>query len=234
MKKIKLLILTLFLFGFFIPSVNALETGSIKGTYSYDGIPFKDINIYLYQIADADEYGVFTYLDSFENFELDINSLKSTEWQNYANTLNNFIKANNINYNEQVLTSDNGSYQFKDLNRGLYLLIFDSIIQDNNTYTSVPTLISIPNLDDITKTYIYDITVNNKIEEEKGEEPITNPPAPETTTKASVIDVPQTSDNIMIYMIIFIVSFVILLIVSIYLFKIKKENEVNEKDEKIQ
>lgn len=234
MKKIKTLIITLFLFGFFIPHVYALETGSIKGTYSYDGTPFKDINVYLYQVADTNDEGTFTYLESYKNFELDINSLRSTEWQNYANTLNNYIKTNNINFNKQILTSETGNYEFKNLSKGLYLLIFDSLTQNDNTYTSVPTLISIPNFDDVTKTYIYDIKVNNKIELEPKEEPTTTSTTTTTTTKSTIIDVPQTSDNIMIYMIIFIISLIILLIISIYLFKLKKENEVNEKDEEIQ
>lgn len=233
MKKIKLLIITLFLFGFCIPNVGALETGSIKGTYSYDGIPFKDTTVYLYRIANSNDQGVFTYIDSYQDFELDINSLKSTEWQNYANTLSNYIKTNNISYNEQILTGTNGSYEFKNLNQGLYLLLFDKVTKNNSTYTSVPTLISIPNVDDATKTYVYDITVNNKVEETVVE-PTTMPPTTEPTTKASIVEVPQTSDNIMVYIVIFIVSLIILLIIGIYLFKIKKDNEVkeNEVDEK--
>lgn len=231
MKKLKILIITLFLFSFGIPKINALEVGNISGSYNYNNIPFKDVNIKLYQVAEANDQNVFTYLEAYKNFELDINSLNSTEWQNYANTLSNYIKTNNIKHHDQTLTSESGNYEFKNLDKGLYLLVFDNIKQNNNTYTSVPTLISIPNFDDVAMSYIYDIKVNNKVELEQEEPTTTSTKKVETTTEPNIIEVPQTSDNIMIYIVIFIISLIILLIVGIYLFKVKKENEVNEKEE---
>ncbi len=234
MKTFKKIVISFLLSFALIPSVIAAEIGSIKGTYSYDNIPFNDTKVYLYKIANMNEQDKFIYLDSYLNFELDINTLGSTEWQNYANTLYNYIKSNSIVYNDLINTDATGNYIFKNLNKGLYLLIFEDISKNGSIYTSSPTLISIPNRDDITGAYTYDITVNSKVEEEKIEE-VPKPTTTEAiTTAPNIIDVPQTSDNIMIYIVLFIVSLLILLIIGCYIFKLKKENEVNENNEEKQ
>ena len=233
MKILKRILIVLFLAIIMIPNAFADDIyGSIKGSYVYDGTPFTNTKVYLYKIATVNTQEVYTYLDNYTNFELDINTLNSSEWPNYADALKKYINNNGITYNDLIETSTNGDYEFKNLSQGLYLLLFEEVNKNGNNYTSSPTLISIPNRDDITNELTYDITVNNKIEEEivKPTEPTTEA----TTTKAVPIEVPQTSDNIMIYIILFIVSLIILLIIGIYIFKLKKENEVNEKNEEIQ
>lgn len=168
MKKYKLLILALFLSFLLIPYSYAEELGSIKGLYTYDNKPLSTNNIHLYKIAEfkdieADEK--FTYLENYNSLELDINNLNRNEWQNYANLLKTYIETNSITYDYEVVTDSEGNYEFKELNQGLYLMLISDMETDLAYYKSLPTLISIPNYDEVSKSYINDITINSKIEE---------------------------------------------------------------------
>ncbi len=223
MKKIKIAILILFLSLFAVVSVNADESGVIKGTYSYDTHPFINQPINLYKIADIKDLesdDKFNYLEPYSNFESNINTLNSSEWQKYANALKNYIETNNIAYDTQVITDMDGNYEFKELSNGLYLIIVDEIMENGATYTSLPTLISVPNYDETEKKYVNEITVKSKIEETKPEP--TEPPVEPTP------DVPQTSDNALIYIIIFALALVVLIGVSYFIYKTKKEMNINE------
>lgn len=214
MKKIKILILVIFLSAFFLPFVEALEVGSIKGSYIYDNIPLKNSKVYLYKIAelkDLETNAKFIYLEKFNNLELNINSIKSSEWQNYANELTKHITINNIIYDLEMEPDDEGNYEFQNLSFGLYLIIYDEVETDTATYSSVPILISVPNYDEINKIYINDITIQNKIEEKIKE------PKPEEIT-----NVPQTSDDIMIYILISISAIIILIGLGVYIYKKKR------------
>lgn len=223
MKKSKILILILFLSCLVIPSINAEEMGSIKGSYTLDDHVFADTQVQLYRVADVkdlDTFSKFEYVEKYQDFNLNINSLESKEWQKYANELKKFISTNNIVFDKEVITDIDGNYEFGDLETGLYLIVIDDIETDKAIYSSLPTLISIPNYDEINKTYTSDIIVKNKIEETIPDEPVKEPdPVP---------DVPQTSDDIMIYVIIFVLAFIVLIGLGIYIYKTKREMNKNE------
>ena len=104
MKKIKIAILILFLSLFAVVSVNADESGVIKGSYSYDTHPFINQPINLYKIADIKDLesdDKFNYLEPYSNFESNINTLNSSEWQKYANALKNYIETKKTNLYSQ-------------------------------------------------------------------------------------------------------------------------------------
>ena len=223
MKKIKILFLIIFLsFLTFIP-VKAADLGAIRGTYSYDNHPFTNQAIYLYKIADMKELesdDKFTYLEPYSNLSSNINNVASSEWQNFANELKSYIVANSITYDIQVITDMDGNYEFAELSNGLYLMLVDDIETNGVTYSSLPTLISLPTYNETAKDYLKEITVKSKIEEIRPEPPKPAEPTPE---------VPQTSDDVMIYIIIFVLAIIILLGTGYYIYKTKKETDANEK-----
>ncbi|MDE5630837.1 MAG: hypothetical protein K2I70_04480, partial [Bacilli bacterium] len=211
MRKVGNSLLIIFLFCLTFISVSAESSGIIKGIYSYDTHPFTNQPIYLYKIADIkdlDSDDKFVYLEPYSNFETNINTLNSSEWQKYANELKSYIETNNITYDTQVLTDMDGNYEFSELSNGLYLMLVDDVLENGATYTSLPTLISVPTYDETEKKYINEITVKSKIEEIKPEP--TEPPDEPTP------DVPQTSDNVMVYVVIFVFTIIILIGVGYY------------------
>lgn len=221
MKKKILIILVLFLSCLSFNSIKAEEQASISGSYTYDNKPFADTAVHLYKIAeikdiDADEK--FAYLDNYKELSQDINKIASNEWQKYANELKTYIENNHIMYDLEVITDVEGNYEFSGLDLGLYLLLIDDIDTNSAIYSSLPTLISVPNYDEINKVYTNEVIVKNKIEEQ---EKITEKPEP-------VPDVPQTSDDIMIYIILFLFAIVVLIGVGMYIYKTKKEIDKNE------
>ena len=224
MKKTKILLLILFLSFLTLVPVHAAELGIIKGTYSYDNYPFTNQSIYLYKIADMKDLesnDKYIYLEPYSNLASNINTLKSSEWQNYANELKNYIETNNITYDTQVITDMDGNYEFNEISNGLYLMLVDDIETNGVTYSSLPTLISVPTYDENGKDYINEITVKSKIEEIRPEPTKPAEPSP---------DVPQTSDNIMIYVVIFVLAIIILIGTGYYIHKTKKETDTNEKN----
>ncbi|MDE6141887.1 MAG: hypothetical protein K2G03_04725, partial [Bacilli bacterium] len=99
MRKVGNSLLIIFLFCLTFISVSAESLGIIKGIYSYDAHPFTNQSIYLYKIADIkdlDSDDKFVYLESYSNFETNINTLNSSEWQKYANELKSYIEPNNL------------------------------------------------------------------------------------------------------------------------------------------
>lgn len=223
MKKNKILLLILFLSFITFVSVKAETQGNIKGNYSYDSHPFSSQQIYLYKIADIKDLegdDKFVYLDPYSNLASNINALKSSEWQSFANELKSYIETNSIDEDTRIVTDIDGNYEFNELSNGLYLMLVDDILENGATYTSLPTLISVPSYDETAKEYVYDITVKAKIEEIKPEptEPPTEP----------IPDVPQTSDNVMIYAIIFVLAIIVLVGVGYYIKKMKKEIDNHE------
>ena len=99
--------------------------------------------------------------------------------------------------------------EFSNLSTGLYLIITDEVKDSNYIYNSSPTLISLPNFNELDKIYIYDedillkteakaITIDTKEEDNKTTSPV-----------------PKTLDMFYTYLIIFVISIVIIVFVVI-------------------
>lgn len=227
MKKNKLLIIFTFLFLILAINVEAEELGSIKGNYTYDDKPLNENIIHLYKIADftdVDAEDKFIYLDNYSNLEININDINNNEWQNFANILKTYIESNVLDFDYEVTTDREGNYEFNELSQGLYLMLIADLETELAYYKTLPTLLSIPNYNEVTMEYTNDIIINNKIEE-------TLKPLEQEETIEPTPEVPQTSDDIIIYQIIFIIALIILIGISIYMYKNKKEMKNNENKE---
>lgn len=106
---------------------------------------------------------------------------------------------------------------------GLYLVIIDSVEDDNYRYNASPTLISVPNYNMVTSQYMYDLSIVMKTEATS----IGQPDNPNNDNKA---DVPNTYDAIIRYVIVFIVALLVLVITVCYINKIRKDVKKNEKN----
>ena len=235
MKKKRYLILLMIALLFNITRVNAIDnkeniTGSISGKYIYENRVFKDKDIYLYNIADLNEDYKFDYLEKYQEFNVDINSIPKDNWKDYLDKILEYITNNNIGYDYNIKTDESGIFSFKDLQPGLYVLMADEEKDSLYKYSTNISLISIPNLDVVTNEYLYDQTIEMKIEKE-----IIEKPTEKTTNKKPTgnIDVPQTSDNILFYIIMFVVSLILLIsIIIFYILKSRKDDKDEEEQNK--
>lgn len=216
MKKVKLLIVSIFTFFFMITGVLAqgIETDrlcSIDGRYNYGDVNITDTNVYLYHIADMGHLAKYTYVNSYVGYPVDINTTKEHEWAQYTKDLNKYIEDNGIKYDLVSKSDSNGTFTFKDLKVGLYLLKVDSKRTKDYEYSSAPVLISLPNYNEITEVFMYDLSVFTKTEAKSLN---VNP--------GGTVDPPYTVDNIYVYILIFGLALIVFTVSLIYINKKRK------------
>ena len=134
-----------------------------------------------------------------------------------------YIQNKKIKEDFSSVTDTAGKYSFNQLTIGLYLVIIDSVEDDNYRYNASPSLISIPNYNMITNQYMYDLSVVMKTE-------ATSIKQPDNPNNDNKTDVPYTYDAITRYVIVFVVALSVLVITVCYINKKRKDVKKNEKD----
>lgn len=202
-------------------NIDPTKESTIAVKYSYGDINFSNSNAYLYKIASLDEYGVLTYTEDFKNISSDLKDLTSSELNALTVAIDNEISSKNISHIAQQITNNEGLATFESLETGVYLLKIDSVTNKDYQYKVVPTLISLPLIDQTTDQYLYDVYIMAKTEakfigSQTGDGNTTSPP--------------NTVDMIMIYVAVFIIALLCIIGLVCYINKIKKEGK--KEDEK--
>ena len=121
---------------------------SLTISYGYDGLPFSNIPVKLYKIADVSADFQYTLTEPFKSSELILNGIQTTaEWNVIRSTLEAHIIAHNIKPDAMLETDSKGQVHFESLKTGLYLVISGQVIQEDFYYYCDSALISLPNLD---------------------------------------------------------------------------------------
>ena len=133
-----------------------------------------------------------------------------------------FITDNNLQPSSLQKTDQNGVTNFSNLVPGMYLVLVDSTEVGSYRYSASPMLVSIPILED--GTYQYDVQMNVKTEREELGQEVTPP-----SDDGEIDSVPNTIDNIMLYVGLLVVSILVIFGVMIYIFRKKKGDKNEEK-----
>lgn len=119
---------------------------NLKLNYGYDDYKFNDINVKLYRIASITENFQYELEDPFKDYKINVNGIKTnSEWDNLKQTLESYIKADNILELENYLIQDN-KVEIKNLKVGLYLIETEVINTENYTLSFSSHLIQLPDL----------------------------------------------------------------------------------------
>ena len=229
-KKTLILLLLLILIYpitfIYAEEIDITRKSNININYKYENKPIEKVDVNLYKIADINQNGEYTYLNTFQEKEQDLKNKVISEQVEYAKELSEYINEKNIESDNTTFTNQEGIASFSSISVGLYLLTYEQIIDNNYEYKSSPILISIPTLEN--ESLIYDIDINPKLEtttiNSNEESTITYGKTNENTKKS-----PKTGDNIMTYIILLIISLIGISIVVLYISK-KRKKEKNEKD----
>lgn len=229
MKNIKLcLALFILLTVIYTPFVYALpDCGNISGEYKYGNESLSNANVSVYLVANIIDENVrrYEFTEGFKEFELNVNELNYSELEVYASNLERAIKSGNVQKVATAKTDANGKFTFDKCLHGLYLLDVEDLKIDNNLYKSLPSVIAIPTVsEDGTKN--NEIFVNVKSEKTLVEDSTGNG----TSSSGSNIRVPNTYDEIIVYVALFIVSLVLLVILICYIYYKKKGKDRDEKN----
>ena len=201
-------------------SIDPTRQSSLTVTYQYDNILLTDVDVSLYYLAGVDQEGSYSFVDEYQSIAFDTTNISSSELTVQADIIEKYILENNLQSLRVLKTDQNGTANFTTLVPGLYLVIVDSKEVDNYNYDASPTIINIPTLEN--GNYQYNVVINMKTEREE-----LTQEQEETTTNENIDKVPNTIDNIILYIVLLICSLIIVIGVIIYI--IRKKGESNEK-----
>ena len=201
-------------------SIDPTRQSSLTVTYQYDNILLTDVDVSLYYLAGVDQEGSYSFVDEYQNVAFDTTNISSSELTVQADIIEKYILENNLQSLRVLKTDQNGTANFTTLVPGLYLVIVNSKTVDNYNYDASPTIINIPTLEN--GNYQYNVVINMKTEREE-----LTQEQEETTTNENIDKVPNTIDNIILYIVLLICSLIIVIGVIIYI--IRKKGESNEK-----
>lgn len=127
-----------------------IDTGATTSLTAYftengtgiQGAPFK-----LYRVADVSDAAEFKLTSEFSGASVSLENIESTsKWSELALTLSAYAGANNISPVKTGTTGSNGSVTFSGLPVGLYLLVGDSVVVGDYSYTPTASMILLPTL----------------------------------------------------------------------------------------
>ena len=202
-------------------NIDVSITSSLSVTYQYDTVMLSNVDVSLYYLASVDESGVFQFTDDYLDVAFDTTNISSSDLTLQAETIENYISSHQLQASSLLKTNQNGVTNFSDLVPGLYLVTVDSKVVGDYRYDASPTIVSIPILED--GTYQYDVQMNIKTEREELEQEITPPGGMDNNNEK----VPNTLDNIYLYIVLLVIS--IIVIIGVIMYISKRKDEKNEK-----
>ena len=202
-------------------NIDGSRTSSLSVTYQYDTVMLSNVDVSLYYLASVDESGVFQFTDDYLDVAFDTTNISSSDLTLQAETIENYISSHQLQASSLLKTNQNGVTNFSNLVPGLYMVTVDSKVVGDYRYDASPTIVSIPILED--GTYQYDVQMNIKTEREELEQEITPPGGMDNNNEM----VPNTLDNIYLYIVLLVISIVVIIGVIMYISK--RKDEKNEK-----
>ncbi len=135
------------------------QKGSIKLKYLENTV--SDVHFALYKVADYQD-NKFVGTGDFVNYDesISFNPKDQNEWNSLANTLKAYILRDNVSSLQDNYTNRQYEIDFINLDKGLYLIIGDSIKSGKKTYKSAPFFVILPYQDK--DTVEYNVTVKPK------------------------------------------------------------------------
>lgn len=200
-------------------NIDGSRTSSLSVTYQYDTVMLSNVDVSLYYLASVDESGVFQFTDDYLDVAFDTTNISSSDLTLQAETIENYISSYQLQASSLLKTNQNGVTNFSDLVPGLYLVTVDSKVVGDYRYDASPTIVSIPILED--GTYQYDVQMNIKTEREELEQEITPPGGMDNNNEM----VPNTLDNIYLYIVLLVISIIVIVGITLYIVKMKGKNK---------
>ena len=129
--------------------------------YSYDDYDFNGISVKLYYIASITEDFRYQLESEFKDYNISTDGIKTNEeWDTLKQTLESYIKSDNIKELESYSIKDN-KVEIKNLKAGLYFIETEKIDREDYTLLFDSFLLNIPDLNE-DDYWNYDVNVYPK------------------------------------------------------------------------
>lgn len=161
-----------------VHAATGIDTGrnvTLALDYRSGGTPVSGICFRMYRVADVDAYAAYTLTGDFKDYPVDLNGKTGEEWKVLAETLAAYVQRDQLVPVDTGETGSDGKLSLpaggKTLTPGLYLLTAAPVASGEDTYVTEPFLVSLPNLDQDTDTWVYDVSAEPKCTVEHREKP---------------------------------------------------------------
>lgn len=151
-KKYKMFLWLLLCLLLMVPQKAAAKSADLKPTADltistiYDNIPIKEMEFQAYLISRMDADGNLTVTEQFSAYaqELDIRGENDPAWMELTEKLAGEIAQKSLTPDLQAVSDQAGQVQWKNLSRGLYLLLGNGKEQEGFVYNVSPFLVMVP------------------------------------------------------------------------------------------
>lgn len=127
-RSICLLLVLMICFGWLrmecaASGIDPAQPCSLTLFYTKSEDVFSELKIDIYRVADLHPNGVYRLLEPFSNYPIKIHGITSQqEWWETAQTVRNYVEANQIEAYQSQYTDQNGKAVFTDLETGIYMV----------------------------------------------------------------------------------------------------------------
>lgn len=174
--------------AFAIDEIDLNKDVDLTIDYTHDAEPVEGVPFDLYYVASTNEFAEFTLAGDFQYYPVEVNGLSSSDWRDLAQTLAAYADRDQLTPLDSATTNAQGAAAFpsqqQSFKPGLYLAVGRSASVDGYTYTTEPFLISLPNREQGSEAWSYNVVAQAKYTRVK------NPPSPlERTVEREVVKV---------------------------------------------
>lgn len=132
--------------------------------YTMDDVVFPNVEVAIYQVAEAYPDGTFALIAPYDNYPVSIHGITSqAEWRDVATTLAAYIAANDTEPTAIGHTDKAGQVRFENLTVGLYLVKGGHGKNEKGIYTFYDFMIYVPSPTE-QGDYNYDLLAKPKCE----------------------------------------------------------------------
>ena len=148
-------------------SVKAIEIDvdapcSITLYYSQDNIPFADMEVSIFRVADMESDGNYTPTDTFAKYPVKIHGIQSQkEWRESTLAMVSYVQGDNLTPMATGYTDEAGMVVFENLPTGMYLLMEAETWIGEKRLQFQPLFVFLPSLEDA-GVYDYHLRIHPK------------------------------------------------------------------------
>lgn len=129
--------------------------------YSQNEYAFSDLQVEIYRVAELCENGEYELLEPFSDYPIKIHGITSQqEWSDTAQTIKNYVIANQVEAYQSQKTDENGRVFFEELEAGLYMVKGMTIQNDDGIFSFQDFMIYLPT--PVGNQYDYDVEAKPK------------------------------------------------------------------------
>ncbi len=163
-----------FLLPFSVLAAGTIDTDrnvSLTISYKYGSTSLSGAKFDLYRVAAVDAQGELPVTEPFSGFHVDIRGKNDDAWRRLASTLESYVLRDNVAVTDSGEASGQGELGLPGGQSrgqpGLYLVTGYRLRKGSYRYEAAPFMVMLPELDTVSNTWKYDVTVSPKYDRER-------------------------------------------------------------------